>query len=378
MKIILLFILSFILAQLSFTQNLTSAWSYHELGYNKIINSQYKEAIDLYDKALKLDSTNTLYLNNRAFAKLRNNDISGFDNDFDKFKKYLFKDSFYFYLLAFKYLNPFNVNKTKTLEYINKSIELDSLNFKYYNLRGIIFFNENNLNNALSDFDKSILLDKNNYEAKFYKGIIKYIMNDYEFACSEFSQIEVYNKIKNFKELKKMICGYKNGNIEQSKHELLNLNKGKISIFKNTFELLEESPPVYLKGERALLEFIQKNVKYPSIELDKNIRGKPYISFIVNEKGSVENVSLSISCGNDNIDEEARRVVSEIPSLWIPGKKGGIPVKVQYELPISLKLNDVDYDFEFSKSNMFYADKLNFIGKQYMVKNNFDEAYNYF
>lgn len=99
-----------------------------------------------------------------------------------------------------------------------------------------------------------------------------------------------------------------------------------------------EVPPSYTGGEEKLMEYLTTNISYPDKAKEKMIEGIVYISFIVNEDGSISDVkvlkSLESSC-----DKEALRVVKNMPN-WIPGKMKNTEVPVQYNLPIKFKISD--------------------------------------
>ena len=101
------------------------------------------------------------------------------------------------------------------------------------------------------------------------------------------------------------------------------------------FVVVEEMP-TFPGGDKALYEFLAKNIKYPAVAKDNGIEGKVYIKFVVNEDGSVSQVQLARGIGG-GCDEEAMRVVKDMPK-WKPGKQRGKNVKVWYTLPVYFKL----------------------------------------
>jgi len=89
-------------------------------------------------------------------------------------------------------------------------------------------------------------------------------------------------------------------------------------------------------GNKSLMEFLNKTLKYPPVAAEKGIRGIVYITFIVNRDGKI--VDIEIQRGVDEIlNKEAIRVVQLMP-LWIPGKKQGNPVRTKCTLPIRFAL----------------------------------------
>jgi len=103
---------------------------------------------------------------------------------------------------------------------------------------------------------------------------------------------------------------------------------------ENFFVVVEEMPE--LIGGLAEL---QQKIRYPEQARIANIEGRVIIQFIVNEKGEVENPRVIRGIGG-GCDEEALRVVKE--ARFKPGRQRGIPVKVQYSLPIVFKLHKLN------------------------------------
>ena len=101
------------------------------------------------------------------------------------------------------------------------------------------------------------------------------------------------------------------------------------------FKVVEEMPE-FPGGTAKLLEYIQKNMKYPMMARESDIQGKVYVQFVVEPDGSISNVMVLRGIGG-GCDEEAVRVVQSMPKFK-PGKQRGAPVRVQYMVPIVFKL----------------------------------------
>jgi protein TonB len=97
-----------------------------------------------------------------------------------------------------------------------------------------------------------------------------------------------------------------------------------------------EQMPEFPGGEKALYEWIGKNIKYPQKAMEANKSGTVRVSFVVNEDGSISNVEVPKPIGFD-MDKEAIRVVSGMPK-WAPGKMNGKAVKVLFKIPIQFTL----------------------------------------
>lgn len=99
-----------------------------------------------------------------------------------------------------------------------------------------------------------------------------------------------------------------------------------------------EKMPEYPGGEKAMYEFISKNIRYPAKAVDANISGKVYVNFVIDKKGNVTNVNVIRGIGY-GCDEEVIRVISLMP-VWTPGKQKGRKVKVSFNIPINFNLKN--------------------------------------
>jgi len=97
-----------------------------------------------------------------------------------------------------------------------------------------------------------------------------------------------------------------------------------------------EQMPQFPGGDRAMMEFLQKNMKYPVIAAEQGIEGTVVLRFVVGKQGEVSDVTVLRSL-DPSCDKEAIRVVKSMPK-WIPGKQNGNPVLVYYTLPVRFKL----------------------------------------
>jgi TonB family protein len=117
------------------------------------------------------------------------------------------------------------------------------------------------------------------------------------------------------------------------KNALMLSNKEDVNKSEN-LQLVEEI--CFPGGEAAMLRFLQKNVHYPEYARNKGIQGTVIVSFVVDSSGKVTDVKLLRGIGG-GCDEEAVRVVKVMPD-WNPGKVDGIPVRVQFNIPIKFSL----------------------------------------
>lgn len=89
-------------------------------------------------------------------------------------------------------------------------------------------------------------------------------------------------------------------------------------------------------AQGEMLQFIYKNIKYPSIAKENGIEGTVVIRFVVSKKGEVQDATIvkdvAGGCG-----KEALRVV-KLMSKWKAGRQGGRNVPVYFNLPVKFQL----------------------------------------
>jgi len=107
---------------------------------------------------------------------------------------------------------------------------------------------------------------------------------------------------------------------------------------KNGIYQVIEKMPQFPGGEKALLDFISHNLKYPIDAQEKGIQGRIIVRFVVTKMGKVENVEI-VRGLHPSLDKEGVRVVSSLPD-WIPGEQKGEKVSVYYVLPITYRLEE--------------------------------------
>ena len=120
-------------------------------------------------------------------------------------------------------------------------------------------------------------------------------------------------------------------------------NKADMKPDKNSVYSIVEEMPRFPGDDKALMEYIQKNLIMPekykgsTDENPKLAEYRTFVRFVVNEDGSISDIQLlKKSAEFKDLDEEAIRVVKSMPN-WEPGKIGGKPVKVYFNLPIIFK-----------------------------------------
>ncbi|MBQ3539951.1 MAG: energy transducer TonB [Bacteroidaceae bacterium] len=106
---------------------------------------------------------------------------------------------------------------------------------------------------------------------------------------------------------------------------------------EETIYQVVEQQPEFPGGMRALMKYLQDNIKYPRISRENNSQGKAYVNFVVNTDGSIQDVEIMKSTSDIYLDKEAVRVVEAMPR-WNPGKQAGKAVRVRFTLPVTFRL----------------------------------------
>ncbi len=106
------------------------------------------------------------------------------------------------------------------------------------------------------------------------------------------------------------------------------------------YQIATDIPPEFPKGNKAVLDFIYDNLKYPSDALEKGIQGRVIVGVVIDENGSVAQPKILKSI-SPSLDKEALRIVSIMPK-WKAGKLNGVPVKVKMSFPVIFKLPNDD------------------------------------
>jgi TonB family protein len=121
-----------------------------------------------------------------------------------------------------------------------------------------------------------------------------------------------------------------------------NIKSGDVPVVKREEEAPEEvfvvveEMPSFPGGDAALMKFINDNIIYPESAKENNIEGRVVLKFCVTYKGAVEQVNI-LKKVDPSLDAEAVRVIKLLPA-FIPGRQGGKPVNVWYNVPVVFQL----------------------------------------
>jgi TonB family protein len=95
---------------------------------------------------------------------------------------------------------------------------------------------------------------------------------------------------------------------------------------------IADDQPVLIGG----LEGIQERLEYPELQRRAGVEGRAVLQFIVETDGTVGDLEVIRSSGNDGLDQAALAAVR--PSRFEPGRVDGEPVRVRFALPVTFRL----------------------------------------
>jgi len=102
------------------------------------------------------------------------------------------------------------------------------------------------------------------------------------------------------------------------------------------FQVVEEMPEFPGGNGQELMNFINKNIKYPASAHENGVQGRVIVQYIVTKEGDI--VEPKVIRGVDpTLDAEALRVIKMMPK-WKPGKQRGKAVNVKFTVPVTFKL----------------------------------------
>lgn len=112
----------------------------------------------------------------------------------------------------------------------------------------------------------------------------------------------------------------------------------KESVQKEKGEICQtpERLPEYPGGVKAMMEYLNKNIRYPKQCQKMGIKGRVIVQFVINTDGSISDVEVKQKV-HPMLDKEAVRVVQEMPK-WQPGMQKGKNVRVRFTLPVNFNL----------------------------------------
>ena len=144
--------------------------------------------------------------------------------------------------------------------------------------------------------------------------------------------------------------------VEKLAERLKHLNYSKLKIPRDK----RSRNPRFMGGERNLRYYLTHKIDYPREANVYGLEGVTVMKFTIERNGKISNVKVKdnrITVEDklpfrklpgdeqnvvrqralDAFAKEATRVIEEMPD-WEPGLRYGIPVKVEYEMPINFRI----------------------------------------
>ena len=102
------------------------------------------------------------------------------------------------------------------------------------------------------------------------------------------------------------------------------------------YTLVDEMPS-FPGGQSAMMNYLGENIHYPDAAKSEG-PGTVFISFVIDEQGDVTQLEVMKS-PDPALSAAALEAIGSMPQ-WSSGKQDGVPVKVQYVLPIRFALKE--------------------------------------
>lgn len=233
-------------------------------------------------------------------------------------------------------------DKTKAAYWFKKGAEAGSADAMFHYARDVIGVEEVKQNKLNSQYLFWLEKAANTRPEDMTEPVI----NAYDGLKSEVKNDKsTYKQVleKRIKWLKVSLTYEQNNNIrnanklslEQDEMELERLNNeiaasNTSGSNDHVFDRVEQMPS-FPGGSSALMQFLSNNICYPNT----TATGRVVVQFVVEKDGSISNTKVVRSI-DPALDKEALRVVSSMPN-WIPGKQGGVNIRVKYTIPITFK-----------------------------------------
>ena len=161
-------------------------------------------------------------------------------------------------------------------------------------------------------------------------------------AIAAFARPEVSNEVNEISsakvnDLASIVKAEEAKSVENSP-EQMGLNTDSVSPVKEKviFQVVEKAPE-FPGGMEECMKFLGNSIKYPVVAQENGIQGTVIVSFVVTDKGEIENPTV-VKSVDPLLNAEALRVIKIMPK-WKPGMQRGKAVNVKYTLPVSFRLS---------------------------------------
>lgn len=111
---------------------------------------------------------------------------------------------------------------------------------------------------------------------------------------------------------------------------------------ERTEGVIIDSIPRYPGGLASYMKWLNATMVYPQACIRQHREGEVTVAFIVETDGRIVNPHI-IHSSDAAFNHEVLRVMHLMPR-WIPGQKGGHPIRTQVTLPVSFQLSQDPFD----------------------------------
>lgn len=102
--------------------------------------------------------------------------------------------------------------------------------------------------------------------------------------------------------------------------------------------MVVDNPPIFDGGDAERFKYLAEKIRYPQEARESGIQGIVYVTFIIEQDGSISNVKI-LRSPDKSLSKEAIRLVKSMPK-WKHGTQSGKPVRVQFNMPLKFTLSD--------------------------------------
>jgi periplasmic protein TonB len=101
----------------------------------------------------------------------------------------------------------------------------------------------------------------------------------------------------------------------------------------DTIQTILDQPPLFMEGSEIIFLYVQDKIKYPRMAIENGIEGNVTITFTIDSTGNAFGFHVSKGIGA-GCDEEALKMVKNIPNTWIPAVLNGQKVSVKHSITV--------------------------------------------
>jgi periplasmic protein TonB len=112
---------------------------------------------------------------------------------------------------------------------------------------------------------------------------------------------------------------------------------------KSTEDRIEDvatEMPSFPGGDVALTRYLQSKIWLSESDIERNVSGTLWFTFVVRKNGKVDNIELLRGWGETtDVERRAKNALTSMPE-WKPGTMNGVPVNVRVRVPVKIILRN--------------------------------------